>query len=112
MGGGFPFLAFWIWHRSTRPLPQKAEVAAYNKYLEQQAEQHPYLFTSVYVVNTIREKGESIPKLGDLFTAFLFFWILPLYMLFIYATAYHYRRLQRLFCISYWLLWVVSPWQR
>ncbi len=106
MGGGFCLLGLWIWHRSTRPLPTSEESDAYEKYLIQRAEQHPHLFIVVHIITKIRGWGESIPQIGDLFTAFLFFWILPLYMLFIYVTAYSYHKLVSLFCFSYWVVLV------
>lgn len=57
-------------------------------------------------MTVIRGWGESIPKLGDLITVFLFFWILPLYMLFIYVIAQSYRWFITFFCFSYWFLLV------
>jgi len=100
------FLAFWIWHRATRRLPTREETAAYEARLEQIAQKHWLLFLVVQFVTLIRKWGEEIPKFGGLFTAFLFFWILPLYMIFIYVTAQSYRALVSIFCFSYWILLV------
>lgn len=107
LGPIFWFLGIWIWHRATRPLPTPEETAAYEARLTVIAEQRPYLFLTVHVVNTIRGWGEEIPKLGDLFTVFLFFWILPLYMVFVYVTAQSYRRFVAIFCCSYWAALVI-----
>ncbi len=106
LGVAFILLGFWIWHRATRPLPTQEETDAYEARLLEIAEKHPRLFAVMNIVTTIREWGESIPKLGDLFTAFLFFWILPLYMLFICVTAQSYRWFITFFCFSYWFLLV------
>ena len=73
--------------------------------MEQIAQKHPLLFTAVNSVCTIRQWGENIPRVGDLFTAFLFFWILPLYMVFIYVTALSYPWIVAIFCVSY----AISP---
>lgn len=105
-GPVFWFLGFWIWHRATRRLPTREETAAYEARLEQIAQKHWLLFFVVHVVNSARKWGEEIPKIGGLFTAFLFFWILPLYMIFIYVTAQSYRVLVAIFCFSYWILLV------
>ena len=109
LGPIFWFLAFWIWHRATRPLPTAEETAAYQARLEQIAERHWLLFLIVHGVHTVRQWGEKIPKLGGVFTAFLFFWILPLHMAFIYVTAQSYRRIVGLFCISYGILLFALP---
>lgn len=103
-GPVFWFLGFWIWHRATRRLPTPEEIAAHQKQIEQLAEKNWLLFLAVYVVDTVRQWGEKIPKLGDLFTALLFFWILPLYMVFIYVTAQSHRVVVAIFCFSYWIL--------
>ena len=97
------FLGYWIWDRATRPLPTAEDTAAWTARIEQLAQKHPLLFTVVNLVCTVRQWGESIPKVGDLFTAFLFFWILPLYMVFIFITAQSYRWIVAMFCISYWI---------
>ena len=104
MGPVFCFLGGWIWHRATRPLPSPEQAAAYEARILQIAEKHWVLFSVVYVVNTIRKWGEEIPKFGDLFTALLFFWILPLYLIFVYVTAQSYRAFVAVFCFSYWIL--------
>ena len=109
LGVVFGLLGVWIWHRATRPLPTPEERADYEKRLEAIAEKNPVLFLVVHVVNTTRQWGEKIPKLGDLVTVFLFFWILPLYMVFIYVTAESYRALVAVFCSSYWILLVALP---
>jgi len=103
LGPVFWFLGIWIWHMATRPLPTPEEAAAYQVRLEQLAERHWLLFLVVHVVTTIRQWGEQIPKVGDLFTAFLFFWILPLFMVFVYVTAQTFRRFVAAFCLSYWI---------
>ena len=103
LGPVFWFLGIWIWHMATRPLPSYEAAAAHQARLEQLAETHWVLFMVVHVVATIRQWGEQIPKVGDLFTVFLFFWILPLYMVFVYVTAQSFRRFVAVFCFSYWI---------
>ncbi len=107
LGPVFWFLGFWIWHRATRPLPQPEEVAAYEARLAEIAERHWLLFALVHVVTQLRQWGEQVPKFGDLAVAFFFFWILPLYMVFVYVTVITHRRLVAIFCASYWMLLVV-----
>ena len=108
-GPVFWFLGIWIWHRATRRLPTAEELAARSARIERLAEKHTFLFPAVHVVTKVRQWGEEIPKVGDLFTAFLFFWILPLYMVFVYVTAQSYRGFVAVFCYSYWGLLVVLP---
>lgn len=103
LGPVFCFLGYWIWDRATRRSPTADDAVAWNARIEQIAQKHPLLFTAVNIVCTVRQWGESIPEVGDLFTAFLLFWILPLYMVFIYVTAQSYRWIVAMFCISYWI---------
>lgn len=109
LGAAFWFIGFWICHRATRPLPQAEEVAAYEARLAEIAERHWLLFAVVHVVTKLRQWGEQVPKFGDLAVAFFFFWILPLYMVFVYVTAQSYRKLVAVFCVSYWTLLVALP---
>ncbi|MCP4508791.1 MAG: hypothetical protein GY826_20660 [Fuerstiella sp.] len=101
LGPVFCFLGYWIWDRATRPLPTAEDTAAWTRRIDQIAQKRPWLFAAVNIVCTVRQWGENIPKVGDLFTAFLFFWILPLYMVFIYVTAPSHRWIVAVFCGSY-----------
>ncbi len=109
LGPLFWLLGFWIWHRATRPLASPEQQAAHQQRLGQLAERHWLLFLVVYAVSKVRQWGEEIPKFGDLFTVFLFFWILPLYIAFIFVTAQSYRTLVAIFCLTYAMLLFTLP---
>lgn len=104
LGPIFCFAGFWIWVSATRRIPGSEEVQLRQAETQRLRQKHSRLFAVVEIVDAVRRWGEEIPKFGDLFTAFLFFWIFPLYLVFLKRTATTWKRVVAAFCNSYWVL--------
>jgi hypothetical protein len=100
--------AVWLWRQAklADAPPSEVVTAEEEEIAEQIAERHGLLIAVVSVVVAIGMCCRKIPKFGKLAVAFFYFWIMPLYVVYLYAVARTRRLLVSAYCFSYWLLLV------